>query len=83
MKVKMRKMSVTPIYKCKNCGKKYEIQAWSKEYLCEFLEGCEDDDIESAAFIDDHKPHRVYHNCGDAEYGIAKMVGFVRRVVDD
>lgn len=78
----MKVMRVTPIYKCKNCGKKYEIQEWSKEYLCESLEGCEDDDIESAAFIDDRKPHRVYHNCGDAEYGIAKMVGFARRVVD-
>lgn len=39
-----------------------------------------DEVIEAMAYIDNNKPHKVYHNCGDGESGIAKMVGFVRRV---
>ena len=78
------KLLVIPVYKCKNCGKKYGIPEWGKE--CSPVPGCEseetDEVIEAMAYIDNYKPHKIYHNCGDGESGIAKMVGFVRRAID-
>ena len=76
------KLLVIPVYRCKNCGKRYGIQEWGK--ACPLVPGYEfeetDEVIEAMAYIDNNKPHKVYHNCGDGESGIAKMVGFVRRV---
>lgn len=69
-------MKMMPLYRCKNCGLKYHIMRPSRSYKYPF--GKEDLAIDESVLLSvkSMSSDKIYHNCGDSEYGIAELVGF-------